>query len=463
MLTQFSSQKSFVLTMAGIIIGLGNIWRFPYLVSNYGGGIFVALYLLMLFGVGYFLLLGELSYGKTIRKDFWDGAENIAKREMAPYPKVWQGLISTIPLLCAFLMNIIYVIVIGWILFYCVQNFLYFTDVSSISITHETFYSLTQNFEMQLFWSFVCIVLAYFFLRNASVKALERLSAIFIPSLIFILTYLILWSLSQTGAIDGALSVVRPDWIAVGISPDGFDGLRFLNVILVVIEQVIYSLSLGMGVAYIYGSYASFNINLISATKYIVALDCICSLLSAVFVLAVSTAFDIPKTAGSALTFISLPVAFGQMIGGSFLMFLFYGIFFLAAFTTLISLYEPLVRLLSQKLPLSRGIAFFIVGGLNFLVVALVLFSATDHANFTLFNKNMFSLTDSITNTMLLLSVFIICIFIGWISFDTIYLSLKSHFDKSMTPTAFSYMKNILRFVGPLILIILLLKTLFFM
>ena len=413
-----------------------------------------------LLSVGYFLLLGELSLGKTVHTDFLDGIEHIAKKNMASHSKLWKYVENTLQLTCAFLMNIIYVVVIGWILFFCVQNLLVFMQASPVEITSSTFESLTKNFEKQLFWSFCSLLLAAIFLCKNSIKLLEKLSAVFVPSLIFILIYLTFWSLSQTGAGEGALQVIKPDFVAIGFSPSGFDITRFLNVILAVIEQVVYSLSIGMGVAYIYGTYTTSKINLISATKYVIALDTVCSLLAAVFVLSISSTFGVPQNVGSALTFVSLPLAFEQMIGGSFVMFLFYGIFFVAALTTLISLYEPLVSMFAKKFYLSRSQSFCAVATANFLIVTLVLMSSSGAKNLTLFGRDLFTIINSFTNTMLLISALTLCIFIGWIAFDSIYNSLKGNFNRFMTISEFSYTQKVLRFIGPFILIVLLLKAL---
>ena len=151
----FTSEKGFIFTMTGAAIGLGNIWRFPYLVSNYGGGLFLVLYLLTLVGLGYFLLLGELALGKTTGVNVYDGALKIAEKEKSNKPKVWSKLVAGTSLSAAFMMNIVYLIAMGWILFYVVQNFLYLSDISPIPVTKETFGELTSSFQKQLFWSFL--------------------------------------------------------------------------------------------------------------------------------------------------------------------------------------------------------------------------------------------------------------------------------------------------------------------
>ena len=205
----FSSEKGFVLTMAGAAIGLGNIWRFPYLVSNYGGGLFLLLYLLLLVFLGYFLLLGELSFGKTTRKNVIDGTKEIASVTDPNNQNRWAKIVGVPPLLTAFMMNITYLIVMGWVLFYIIQNVLYLSGVSTTAVTSQTFIDLTNNFQKQLFWSFICVLTAAWLLVKGTLHQIEKIACIFIPAIFFILIYLIFWALSQDGAGEGIKNVFR--------------------------------------------------------------------------------------------------------------------------------------------------------------------------------------------------------------------------------------------------------------
>lgn len=458
MLEKFTSKKEFIFTLAGALIGLGNIWRFPYLVSNYGGGLFIILYLIALSCLGYFLLLSEFSLGRTCASDSFDAPKKIAQREMAIFPSFWGRAIGGFSLTAAFLMNIIYTIVIGWILFFFVQNFLFLGNVSTTAVTSKTFGFLTSHYEIQVFWSFISLLIAGFFICKKTLTWLAKLSSFFIPALIFILIYLTMWALTNKNAHLGAMQLVSLNWTDIGITPSGIDIKRVFETICVVIGQVIYSLSIGMGVAFIYGSYTSKNINIVSSTKYIIALDTICSILASLFVLSISAAYNIPKDVGVNLTFVSLPIAFEQMFAGSFLMFLFYGIIFLAALTTFVSLYEPLVSYVSKRTNFSRPAAFSIIATLNFTLIMIVLTCTTDtHGH--LFNKSLFELTSITTDIILLLSVLALCIFIGWASFGSVYQSLKNQFDSNMNPFETQYMQTVLKFIAPTVLIILIIVS----
>lgn len=461
MSTKFSSEKGFILTMAGAAIGLGNIWRFPYLVSNYGGSLFIALYLIALISIGYFLLLSELSLGKTSEDALFDAPLKIATQEMSAHPKMWEKLVKYFSLSSAFLMNIVYTIVIGWVLFFFVQNFLYLGNVTSTAVTSQTFSMLTSKYELQIFWSFVSLMVVAFFICRDSIKWLEKLSSLFIPALMFILIYLILWTLTQNKAMEGLLSVFKADFKAIGFSSAGIDLARFFEALCAVVGQVIYSLSIGMGVAYIYGSYVSKKVNLISSVKYVVALDTLCSVLATIFILSLSSAYNIPKDAGVNLTFVTLPIAFEQMFAGSFLMFLFYGICFLAALTTFISLYEPIVTHVQKRLSLPRNGAFAITASINFAFVMIVLLSCTEHSPLNLFNKTLFNFTSSLTDLILLISVLVLSLFTGWVAFGSVYQSLKQQFDRELNPFATRYMQTVLKFIAPILLIILIISSLY--
>lgn len=454
----FASEKGFIFTMAGAAIGLGNIWRFPYLVANYGGGLFLLLYLLTLVGIGYFLLLGELSFGKTTRLNVCDGTRIIAKEEKSSHQSFWSKFIGGTSLTTAFMMNIAYLIAMGWILFYVIQNFLYLSDISSNPITTKTFSELTTSYPKQLFWIFVCLLSAAWLFSKGTIKQIERIATLFIPASFFILIYLIFWSLTQDGAIEGAKSVFKPDWVAIGVTDQGFDFKQFIRVLFAVISQVLYSLSIGMGVAYIYGTCVTKETNVVSSARYIIVLDTLFSILAAVFVLSVSRAYDIPKDVGFNLTFVSLPVAFEQMIGGSFVMFLFYGVLYMAAFTSLVSHFVPLIFFLNDKYRISKNTAFALLATVEFLLVAVVLLSISEKTHLTILGFNLFDFVNLATDSMLLISVFAMSLFIGWIGFKPIYHKIDKEFNEALPQTSAEYTKTIFRFIAPFVLILVLLN-----
>ena len=457
----FSSEKGFIFTMAGAAIGLGNIWRFPYLVANYGGGLFLLLYLALLVFLGYFLLLGEVTFGKTARKNIIDGTKEVAEQSNAIHSSRWTKIVGIPPLLTAFMMNITYLIIMGWILFYIVQNMLFLSDISSTPVTPNTFMDLTNDFQKQLFWSFLCVISAAVLIVKGSLKKIEKLASIFIPAIFFILVYLILWAMTQDGAGEGIKSVFKPDWVAFGFTENGFNIKQFVNVFFAALSQLLYSLSIGMAVAYFYGTRVTQGTNMVSSTRYIIILDTLCSILASMFILGISSAYNIPKDVGFNLTFISLPVAFEQMIGGSFVMFLFYSVLYLAAYTSLVSHFIPLVSYVTEKLKITRGAAFAIVATADLILVAIVLLSFSGSLYPKTAEKSLFDIANLATDTMLLISVFTMSLFIGWIGAKTIYATLREQFTKDLPNTQVEYMKTLFRFAAPLILAIVILNTLF--
>lgn len=457
----FSSEKGFVFTMAGAAIGLGNIWRFPYLVSNYGGGLFLLLYLFLIVCLGYFLLSAELSFGKTTRKNVYDGTKEIATTEETPNPGIWAKVVGIPPLVTAFMMNIIYLIVMGWVLYYIFQNVLFLSDVSNTPITSKSFFNLTDNYQKQLFWSFLCVLSASWVLCKGTLRHIEKIATTFIPAIFFILVYLIFWTLSQEGAAEGMKTVFKPNWPAFGFTDSGFDIKQFISVLFAALSQILYSLSIGMGVAYIYGTRAPQTVNLASSVKYVIILDTLCAVLAAMFVLGISNAYEIPKDVGFNLTFVSLPIAFEQMIGGSFLMFLFYSVLYLAAFTSLVSHFFPLVTMAEEKFKISRKLAFVVIALADLFLVAIVLLSFTGTPAGAPQTKTLFDLTNTATDTMLLISLFTMSLFIGWVGNKAIYNTFKKQLKKALHDAEVSYIKSILRFITPIILMLIILNTIF--
>lgn len=457
----FTSEKGFIFTMTGAAIGLGNIWRFPYLVSNYGGGLFLVLYLLTLVGLGYFLLLGELALGKTTGVNVYDGALKIAEKEKSNKPKVWSKLVAGTSLSAAFMMNIVYLIAMGWILFYVVQNFLYLSDISPIPVTKETFGELTSSFQKQLFWSFLCVLSAAWLLCKGTIKHIEKVATIFIPAIFFIIIYLIFWVLAQGSATRGIAQMFMFDWEAIGFTDIGFNPAQFGKVLFVVVSQVFYSLSIGMGVAYIYGSFVTKETNLMKSARYIILLDTLFSLLATIFVLGISSAFNIPKDVGVNLTFITLPVAFEQMLGGSFVMFLFYSVLYLAAFTSLVSHFVPLVFFLNDKLKISKSLAFTFVAIADMFFVVFVLLSFSGIINTTIFGENLFDFTNMATDTVLLLSVLLMSLFVGKVAFKPIQKTLQKDMGKDFKPLSLDYIKIVFCCIAPVVLLFVIVSVLF--
>ena len=453
MRAKWGSKIGFILATAGSAIGLGNIWRFPYLVGQYGGGAFLLLYLICIFSLGYFMLSAKLAFGRVAQTNIIDGFSVAASKNKVKVSRLWGICGGWLSFATGVLIASVYVVVIGWTLAYVVEGGLLCAGLSHRVIDAHLFEELTSSFGSQLFWGFLCIALTALILVNGVKKGIERVSFYLMPILFFLLIFMVLWMLFLPGSEKGILFFLTPKWEMVGFTADGFNPTAFFKILLVVFGQAIYSISLGMGVVYVYGSYLGKDVNIKSSAKWIVGLDTLVAFLAGLIVLPAVFAFNLEPGQGPSLSFISLPLIFAKMSGGLYLMFLFFVLLFLAALTSLLSICEALVSLLSDVLRIGRGWATLVMSACIFCGVFFVLLSSTDVIDLHIGQENLFDFTNRITGDyMMPLTVCIFCLFMGWRVYPVIIASLGQ--GAGHHSMAFKvYLKWVLRFLAPLVVI----------
>ena len=213
---------------------------------------------------------------------------------------------------------------------------------------------------------------------------------------------------------------------------------------------------MGLGVIFVYGSYLSPKQNLLKSTKSIVLLDTLVAFISGLIIIPAVFAFNLEANAGPTLTFITLPLVFGQISGGTFFMFLFFVLLFIAALTSLISIYEPPVNLLIEKTKMSRLCAVILVGMLNILGTVWVLLSFTKVMDIQVANQDLFNFFDMLTGTFTMtFMVLFISLFMGWGISTILVKNLSSH-EKQVSKPFKRYLRFTLRFTAPAVLILLL-------
>ncbi len=456
----WGSRLGFILATAGSAIGLGNIWRFPYLAGQNGGCAFLILYLCCVFGLGYFMLLGKLAFGRTAKTNIMDGFKAIDIKIGKQHSPLWGYLGGFLAILNGIIISGVYVIVIGWTLLYTVEAGLSLFGSNNPIDAQQGFDHLTHAFPEQLLWGGLCILLTTLVISKGVKKGIERVCLWLMPLLFGLLILMLCRILLLPGAEKGVAFFLTPDWSAIGFSETGFDISLFSKVLLTALGQSFYSLSLGMGVMFTYGSYLANTDNLKKDAAWIVGLDLTVSLLAGFIILPAVFAFGLEPSTGAGLTFITLPYVFDNMWGGAFWAFLFYLLLFIAALTSLFSIYEPLTSLFMEKLKLTRLKATLLTTCLNILSFTITLLSLTGLFSWTLFNRNLFDAFDWITGSFSLsFTMIICCLFIGWIGVKPIWRNLQ---QSSHSGHLFrSYFKISLRFIAPVVLTILFLMAFF--
>ena len=448
MRSQWGSKLGFILATAGSAIGLGNIWRFPYLIAQNGGGAFLLVYLFCVSFLGYFLLTAKVTFGQIAQTDFIDAFQKVGKKGTS---KLWAKFGGFSALFNIFFVSSVYIIVISWTLSYVLVGIRNFLGIYPLEINSALFEHLTSSYSLQLFWIILCLLISGYILAKGVKEGIEKISLYLMPILLCILIFMVVWISFEPNTGKGFAYLFYPDWKFLGFTDNGFEWQPFAHLSLLALGQAIYSLSLGLGVCFIYGSYLKADIDIKKSTLWVVFLDTCVAILASMIVLPAVFAFDLESNQGPALSFVTLPFVFNQMYGGNLLMLTFFILLFFGALTSIISIYEPAISLLIEKLGLIRKKATLIVLGTNLALALVILASFTGIFNLTIGGKNLFDAVDYLTGTYTMgLMMLIYCLFMGWKIFPKIAdeLGLKSKIYKS-------YFKFVLRWLAPFVLILL--------
>ncbi len=440
----WGSKIGFILAAAGSAIGLGNIWRFPYLAAQNGGGAFLLVYLLFVCILGYFLLTAKLAFGHIAKTNFMDGFRAVDAKVSPWWGKIGGGL----TLFNIFAVSAIYVIIIGWTLSYVFAAGKNLVGLDKIVIDENLFTALTSSYAKQLFWILVCMAAAGMILAKGVKSGIEKVSLYLMPILFFMLIFMVAWMMFIPGTGEGFAYLFTPHFEQLGFSETGVDWHKFANLLLLALGQAIYSLSLGLGVCFVYGSYLKSGSNIKKSAFWIVLLDTCVALLAAMIVLPAVFAFGLESSQGPALTFITLPFVFEKISGGALCMLVFFVLLFLGALTSLISIYEPAINLLMEKLNLSRVKATLSVLGINLCCALVVLASFTKKIDF---GSDLFGMFDYITGTYTMAAMILVfCVFMGWKICPRLLQNLHNN-----GPVFKAYLRFVLKWAAPLVLILL--------
>lgn len=449
MRAEWGSKIGFILAAAGSAIGLGNIWRFPYLAAQNGGGAFLLVYLFCIAFLGYFLLTAKLAFGHIAKTNFVDGFKQVVEEKISPW---WGRIGGGVTLFNIFAVSAVYVIVIGWTLSYVVAAGKNLIGIDKIKIDEGLFGALTSSFGEQLFWILVCMAVAGLILMKGVKSGIEKVSLYLMPVLFLLLLFMVGWMIFLPNTGKGFSYLFVPRWEQLGFSSNGFEWKTFSHLTLLALGQAIYSLSLGLGVCFIYGSYLKAGTNIKKSALWVVVLDTCVAILASMIVLPAVFAFGLESGQGPALSFITLPFVFDKMAGGSFLMMTFFLLLFLGALTSLISIYEPAINLLMERLNFNRVKATLSVLGINLILALVVLASFTKKIDF---KKDLFDLFDYVTGTYTLGAMILIyCLFMGWKICPRLLLNLHNNGRIFK-----AYFQFALKWLAPIVLILLFLTA----
>ncbi len=391
---QWSSTFGFIMAAAGSAVGLGNLWKFPYLVGQNGGSAFIVIYALLLVFIGVPLVIAEITIGRF-------GQLNPVGSYGLISPKLkWVGAMG---LITGFILLSFYPVVGGWILYYLYHSFVVFGENPNYA---EIFTQYTSDPYLPCITLLIFSVFNYLIVALGVEKGIEKYSKIMMPALLVILLVVAIRTLTLDKAWEGVRFIFQPDFTKV-------TG----KTILAAVGQVFFSLSLGMGALMTYGSYLSKKDNLFKSSISIPFIDTIVALLATIAIMPAVFAFGFKPEAGPSLIFITLPAIFEKMPMGTFISIIFFTLMLFAALTSSISMLEGLVSYLIDKWHCKRFIATTLVSVIIFLLGIPCALSFGKLSNITVLpGKSIFESMDFIASNILLpFGGIMLAICVGWI------------------------------------------------
>ncbi len=382
--SSFSGKLGYVLAVAGSAVGLGNIWRFPYLAAKYGGGIFLLVYLLLMLTFGYALIVSETALGRMTKRSPV-GAFGTFGKSVSFQLGGWINAI--IPMLIV----PYYSVIGGWVTKYLFE----YLRGSTTALAEDDYFSnfIADNFSVVWFLLFSLIVVAVLF---AGVKqGIERVSKIMMPLLVLLAVFVSIYSITRPGALEGVKYFLIPN----------FKHFSWMTVV-AAMGQMFYSLSIAMGILYTYGSYLKKEVDIEKSTTQVEIFDTAIAMLAGLMIIPAVFAFSggNPDTlkAGPSLMFITIPKVFASMDFGSVAGLMFFLLVLLAALTSAISLAESGVSTFEDQLGLNRHKATLLMGVIIILLgsASALGFGAWDFI--TLLGMSILDFFDFLTNSIMM-------------------------------------------------------------
>ena len=393
----FGSRFGVIAATVGSAIGLGNIWRFPYVAGENGGGAFLIIYIALIVIIGIPVMLSEFVIGRSAQKNAVG-----TFRTLAPGKK-WH-FVGYMGVAAAFMILAFYTAVAGWTLEYIYQSLINgFAGKSSgdLKVMFETFHG--SSFRPVL-WFFVFMGLTALIIFSGVKNGIERSTKILMPLLFLILVVLIVRSLTLPGSFEGIRFLFKPDFSKIDTST-----------VLTALGQSFFSLSVGMGTLITYASYMPKNNNLGTTAVAVAFTDLFVAILAGVAIFPAVFAFGITPQAGTGLVFIALPNIFQQMAGGYFFSLIFFVLLAVAAITSTISLLEVIVAFFTEELNLKRKPATWIATAIVSVFGVMAALSGGVLSGFKLFGKTVFDLLEfTSANILLPLGGLLIVMFVAW-------------------------------------------------
>lgn len=326
----FGSRLGFILVSAGCAVGIGNVWKFPYMCGQFGGAAFILIYLVFLLIMGIPVMVCEFGVGRASRHSVAAAYETLEPQGTKWHITKWIGIIG-----CYFLM-MFYTTVGGWMLYYCVRSFSGDFVGADMETVSAGFSDMLGNMPLMTFWTILICIIGFGVCAFGIQKGIEKVSKFMMTALLLIMIVLAVHSVMMKGAGAGIRFYLIPDFrqmAEIGIG----------NVIFGAMSQAFFTLSIGIGAMLIFGSYMEKDQRLFGEAVNITVLDTVVALMAGFIIIPACFAYGIEPGAGPSLIFITIPNIFAQVAGGRVWGGLFFLFLSFAAFTTLVAVFENII------------------------------------------------------------------------------------------------------------------------
>ncbi len=442
---QWSSRAGFLMAAVGFSVGLGNIWRFPYVMGENGGAAFLIIYLICAFVIALPLMVSEFAIGRRGRGSPVGSMLNIAA-ESGTSPR-W-GAVGGLAILCVFLIMTFYTVITGWTFDYFFLSIMGAFEGITGSQSDNMFADLTGNPLRLLFWHTVVNIIIVLILRRGVQAGLEKAVRFLMPILFISLFIMVIYALIAGDMTKTAKFLLEPDFSKVTA-----------QTVMVAVGQAFFSIGVGMATLITFGSYLSKDVSIPKSAVIIISADTIVALMAGLAIFPLVFAYGLEPSGGAGLIFQTLPVAFGQMPGGQIFGPLFFFLLIAAALTSCIGGVEAVISWADEHKGIERKKGALYAGFAVWAVGFLSILSLNEWSDFypldfipAFADKTIFDTFDFLAaNILLLLGGLFTSIFLGWVVPKNIKLEAMGITDS----TFYSFWRFIVRYVAPPLLIVI--------
>ena len=435
------SRIGFILAAAGSAVGLGNIWKFPYITGENGGGVFVMVYLLTVLFIGMSIFIAEVVLGSTAHKDSVSTLETLAPEGK----KYWK--FAGFSFLTGVLILSFYSIVVGWILNYIVIAATALP--TSVSEAETVFMGLLkEDIGSQLTYYTIAFLIIAYTISKGIKKGIERLNNILMPSLLTILLFMFFYSMTLDGFGQAVDFMFSPN----------FEKFHPSSIILAV-GHAFFTLSVGMATIMAYSASLGKGVNIVKASVMVVTLDTLIAIVSGLIIFAIVYSAGQEPGKGPGLVFITLPAIFYEMGAiGNFMAIAFFIALAFASITSAVSVLEPTVKYFVERKGMSRVKATYTISSVFYVLGLLALLSNTNEFSeaLTFGSKNLFDWFDFVTAAILMpLGGILIAIFVGYVMNKQL---IRDTLVPFMGETLFRIWLIMIKYVSPIAVLIIMLN-----